>query len=550
MRYLTFFFVTLIITLNYNVAFAQNSAATKKLNPTEFKIFKKKIKGATISIDPRIELFQIFELVAGNPNVNGIETDYKLKIINYFQKHRNHPSLEFYRKNHQKYFKSIDAPYPLLISLNKDFAFRNDLIHNNWENHEDIDKLLDAIKVFALDTEFIQFFNSQSNFYELLIANTVYSLNDFDEKDRMLDYYGIDQKQEHTFNIVLNILGMGNFGPGIESNSGTEHYAIVSAGDSNGELPSFSKGPLEYLIWHEFGHSFTNPLVDKYWNEFHKLSVLNVPIKESMSAQAYKNWKAVVCEHMTRAVSCRMSASKYSEVYTDINTKRHEVGRKFIYTIPILDALKEYEQSRTVYPTLDSFMPILISRLKEIKQDSIDLWLTQVKEIRKPDLDDIPESSDFFERDNQLIIFSTGESDINANNKLKKYVFTRFPNIEIMADTLALKTNLSNYNLLVLGTPTGNKFIEKYISELPIKMNSEQLITNKIYEGTGYAFLTGWVHPQSTSKTMTLYIAQNPIDLVNFTMVDRGGTDYHIMKNLITLKAKDYIRINKIWSCK
>lgn len=59
--------------------------------------------------------------------------------------------------------------------------------------------------------------------------------------------------------------------------------------------------------------------------------------------------------------------------------------------------------------------------------------------------------------------------------------------------------------------------------------------------------MTGWTNPQNPDNVMTLYIAQNPKDLINFTWVRRGGTDYHIMKNLITLKADDYKQYMKVW---
>ena len=163
---------------------------------------------------------------------------------------------------------------------------------------------------------------------------------------------------------------------------------------------------------------------------------------------------------------------------------------------------------------------------------------------------DIPGHIDFFQRENQLMILSTSEKDTVADQQLKEYLSKRFGDLPTMDDTTALKTDLSKYNLFVIGTFDGNEFIKEHLELLPIHMDSNQLIAGKIYPGKGYAFMTGWIHPQNPEKVVTFYIAQNPKDLINFTWVKRGGTDYHIIKDLITLKADDYHRPMGIWMCR
>jgi hypothetical protein len=500
----------------------------------------------TVSIDPRIEFFQIFNFIGGNPGINTIDTDYKEKIIDYFKDYSAHPSLQYYRNNHQNFFTSIDAPYPFLLSLNNDFSFASQVISNEWPHHPEIDTLLSAFKEFAEDTDFASFFNSQQNYYDLLLENTTYIISDFDEKNRMLDYYG-SSRSGHDFGLVLNVLGMGNFGIGLKAKTSDEHYAVVSPGKSISGIPIYSKKELESLIWHEFGHSFTNPLIDKYWKDLEDLEHLLSSISESMSQQAYRSWRTVLYEHLTRALTCRFSADKYGELYTSLNQEKIELGRRFIYVKPIIEALKDYEKNRERYPTLDSFMPRIIERLKGLSENDIRELLAQVDVARKPTTDDIPENSDFFDRQNQLIILASGEKDTISDKELKAYISKIYPEIPTMIDTLAINTDLSDYSLFVIGTYNGNKFIEENIDSLPIHMDSNKLIADKIYEGTGYAFMTGWPNPQNSTNVMTLYIAQNPKDLINFTWVRRGGTDYHIMKNLITLKADDYQQYMKVW---
>ncbi|MBV6647804.1 MAG: DUF4932 domain-containing protein [Cyclobacteriaceae bacterium] len=502
---------------------------------------------ASLSVNPIIEFFEIFNMMAGNPNINEVDAEYKLAALNYFQSYREHPSLNYYRKNFHKFFQSIDAPYPLLYSLGSDFNFREDLIDNKWKYHPEIDTLLSVFRNFSQDTDFSNFFNSAGNYFDILLNSTAYTLSDFNEKERMLNYYGIEEDENHSFHLVLNTLGFGNFGTGIKSKNSEEHYATVSAGRSISGIPIYTKSSLENLIWHEFGHSFTNPLVDKYWSKFEELNHLHPPIKESMAAQAYLEWKSVVYEHMTRALNCRFEAAKYGESYSQLSQERIELGRRFIYVPLIVDQLKIYEQNRGTYRCLDNFITQIINRLSQLTEEEIIGLNEEVDAIRTPNIDDIPENGDFFEMENQLMILSTSEKDSIGDRQLKEYLANQYPNLKTIADTLALKSDLSNFNLFVIGSFDGNEFIRQHINDLPIQMDSAKLIAGKTYHGDGYAYLTGWVHPNNPDKVVTYYIAQNPKDLLNFKWVRRGSTDFHILKNLVTIRADEYRRNMRIW---
>jgi hypothetical protein len=515
----------------------------------KFEQFKHEINGVEISIDPRIEFFQILNLVGGNPAINTTEMDYKLDIIRYFDKYKNHSAFNYLRNNYSKFFTSIDAPYSLLLSLNNDFTFREDLVDNNWINKPDIENLLDVMRTFLIESDFVKFFNSQAEFYELVLTNTIYTLSDFDEKNRIIHYFGNENADDHHFVLILNFLGFGNFGKGIRTVKGEDHFAIVSPGSGNGVLPVFEKNQMLALIWHEFCHSFSNPLVDKYWKDFDSLFHLYEPISESMKGQAYDNWHSVVYEHLVRAVTCRLGAIKYSEDFAQVNLNRIEIGQKFIYTIPIIESLKEYERSRDRYPALDGYIPTILNTLKNVSKDSIDSWLKRTEQIREPDIEDIPSNGEIYDRENRLLILSTCEEDTSANRRLREYIMKTHHDYKFVADTIALNMDLKDYNLFAIGTPWGNKFIETYMRLLPIKITKERLIANQEYEGKGYAIFTGWINPFNQENVMTIYASQNPANLINFGMVPRGSTDYQIVKDLITLKAADYKRYKKMWIC-
>ncbi len=134
-------------------------------------------------------------------------------------------------------------------------------------------------------------------------------------------------------------------------------------------------------------------------------------------------------------------------------------------------------------------MPKIIASLKSVGQADIDRWMAETEQIRKPDLAAIPTVGDIYDKKNILFIYATGETDQVADRKLKDFM-DKFKNqVEILkeakmvADTVALKMDLSSYNLSVWGTPRGNKFLEKYMSQIPLRITGEQVVAENIYSG-------------------------------------------------------------------
>lgn len=120
----------------------------------------------------------------------------------------------------------------------------------------------------------------------------------------------------------------------------------------------------------------------------------------------------------------------------------------------------------------------------------------------------------------------------------------------VVADTIALKMDLSVYHLSVWGTPKGNKFLQKYFDQIPLQIEDKRVIGENIYEGTGYGILIGWVNPFNKEKVMAIYTGQNPADVVDFNNIPNGSGNYHIFNNKITIKQSTFSRQGEIWFAK
>ena len=119
---------------------------------------------------------------------------------------------------------------------------------------------------------------------------------------------------------------------------------------------------LRGLVWHEFGHSFVNPEVERLSASLEKSSKLMNPIAAKMRASAYQQWQTVVIEHVDRAVAARLAFRELGEDAGEQALAKEEAS-SFAYVGALAERLKEYEQHRDRYPTFRDFAPRLIATL-------------------------------------------------------------------------------------------------------------------------------------------------------------------------------------------
>lgn len=545
--------ITILILVLY--PFRQSAESLPVKN--KYKECKLVLNGVNFSVDPRIELFHTVEVIQGVPFVNFIELDYKQKIASHFQHTKTHPLFAFLDKNQMygKLFTTIDAPILMMLHLTNDLEWRKD-IEVPESKRPALDSLRVLMKDFAEASNYTGFFNSNADLYNVSLTTLTYNLPGFDEKNRLMDYCGNQNHKGYEFNVILNFLGWGNFGPRIFNKDGAQLYAVIAPEKTAIRVPTFDVGALYRLLWHEFAHSFANPAEEKIAGEFDKFEKLWEPVKESMWAQAYHSWQSVVKEHLTEAIACRMAALKFGEDAAELNYVRPQKGRRWIYLNPLLKALKYYEANREVYPTLESFMPKIAEAFQGISQQDIDSWLAEMEALKKPNLKAIPTVGAIYDTKNILIIVSSNETDREADRRLKDFIdrykdrIKTLKDAAIVADTTALAMDLADYNLSVWGTPSGNKFLQKHLSQIPVVVHDDKIIGESVYEGTGYGLLIGWVNPFNPQNVMAIYTGQNPADLIDFNRIMNGGGNYHIFKNFITIKQGSFVKNGSVWVAK
>jgi hypothetical protein len=327
--------------------------------------------GITVTIDPRIELIATIQILyQGYPVVTQYDFDYKREVLTRFAPFANHPAEKLFQEMAPNGFNFYIPPEVMLyLSAPPDLKVNKPIpeeLVKRAGGKEKLMQFIDALRQFAKESNFMDFVRSHAPFYQQVLSNERAKLKGIDV--RVIEkYYGARQ---HTYNIILSpLLHDGAFGPRVAYKDGLyDLYSINGTNKVERDVPTFGTPEhFRYLVWHEFSHSFVNPMVEKHVADIARYSFLLTPIETQMRRAGYRVWETAVLEHIVRAVTVRLS---YRELGKEAGDRafKDETERGFAYVGNICERLKEYEARRSQYRTLDSFWPELLKAFEQSEQ--------------------------------------------------------------------------------------------------------------------------------------------------------------------------------------
>jgi hypothetical protein len=222
-----------------------------------------------------------------------------------------------------------------------------------------LDAWLEALRDFARVTRFTDFFTAHRRTYRALERQVITELANTDITGAFERYYGARPRSYHV--VLSPLLHPGGFGARVKSPAGLEIYSILGPlRGLDGGLADFGAGAtLRRLLWHEFGHSFANPLVDRHAGRVRRAGALYAPVSAEMRRQAYGNWMVTVREHVVRAIVVRLVTLHAGE-REGRRVLDEELSSGFAYIGALCRRLEEYDRNRDRYPTFDVFFPRLL----------------------------------------------------------------------------------------------------------------------------------------------------------------------------------------------
>ncbi len=524
-------------------------AAQKGGNAPKFNTARMELNGFIYTIDPRIELYNVLSALNGSPFITPEKLKYKEEVLEHFATYSNLPSAQHFLKTLQGGWDLSAGPH-FFLHLDENLNYVGGLdtmIVNMSGGIENVQSLAKDVKQFADESGFYQFYNEHLPFYNLVLANAKYNFSEVDERERLERFYGM---KNASYTVVLNILeGSGNFGVIVGDNL----YALIGCETVHGDIPSYSPDYGFYgLVYHEFSHSFCNPLVYANGAAFMQCSHLFDPIKTSLEQQGYNNWLTAVHEHLVRASTVMLAEDKFGKEIAELKFYRKEIGARFIYVEPLMEKLREYLQNRSKYKDYKAFFPEIIKTMQGITEAQVKELEPKIFMMRKPDVEAVPMPRDIHFDSTLIVVLPTNERNAEANKQVTDYamMFAGFVNGKptIVTDKEALGLDLSQHDLLVVGTVQGNLFLQKHIKDIPLIIKDDYLIAKEKLLGSEFQFTLTWLNPDDPKRLMWVLSAQKPENIKEFEFsFYKEQYHYWIARNHTTIVGGNFSRQMEVW---
>jgi hypothetical protein len=492
-----------------------------------------------ITIDPRFELFSVVAFLSDygqrTPLITRFDFPYKREVTAYFAPYKDHPAVKLFRElSSSPYSFRYDTPPVAILCLSDppDLRIQSEIPKLTLSlsgGKEKLEQFFEELRSFARTTNFTAFFEAHRDLYAKSIENAQKQADGVDLIASLEKYFGMKQ---HSYNIIIVPLQSGSFGPKTGTN---DIYNICGPDSIAGDVPVISG--VRNICWHEFGHSFVNPIAEQYLPELRDYSALFDPIAGSMHCGGYDNLEGYVYEHVLRAVNIRLIAIHLGEE----KAKEALQGNRsmgFVYVETLAEKLKQYETQRDKYRTFEDFFPQLVAVFDQLSKENLSdsfYAFPFTGTIRSV----VSDYKDVF-------IVPSRENDNETQSKILRYVEYMRDKYHkgslILTDEEALKQDLSSHSLMVFGTMNGNLWLDKYKDSLPFHIDADKITVDETpYPGGHFKLITAWPNPQDSSRGMVIYTAQEAGDILGSYDVPIWRADYVIARDNNALKSGSYV---------
>jgi len=528
--------------------FNQVLVSGQTLQPVERTIGK-----LHISIDPRMEILTTIQLLSIDTRVNR-SAPYSMDVLNYFESFSSHEAVLMTNNLLQKHGFATDAPVTLMLHLSQlpeleqQIAYTDYLMERSGEG-DNLEQYRKTIKQFAEISNFEDFWNSKVSFYNQILDLTIAELAERDVVKALEDYY-LETKE--SYNIIIMPSFSGGVGPQITDADGKEIiYSCFAPTNMKDDIPYLNESSLLFLIWHEFGHSFVNPITEKYSDKITSAGLYE-PIKSYMLRQGYGNWEICINELIVRAIHIRLY-----DLHLGIQQSKalleSELRQRFIYIEPLVEKLKNFEVQRDKDKvTFSEFYPELLNVLDSLQKT--EYWKQFNLNFDGPIYGPIMDEKVAF-------IYPTHDLDTEAlkiaqseASQLFDFITKIKGGIILLADTAALKTDLSEHAIMAYGTIESNLFLKRYADTFPFRIENQTIYADKEHSGKGVKFISCVLNPLNPKKGMSIHTAlsNREIQGINEAFIEGNfpflSTDYILFLNRETVISKGFYNKDEKWS--
>jgi len=456
----------------------------------------KTIGKLNITVDPRLELLSAVQVISDYPTINR-KAPYSTELMQFFGRYNSHEACQLTSKLATDFDFVHDAPVDFMLRLSQVPELKivhpfSDRMIERANGKENLEKYGAALHHFAVKSNFAGFWDSKKPWYQKMVDYTANDLSDFDPVGKLESYYN---ESKNNYTVTLSPSFAGGYGLRVPaSNGGLDIYGCLNVSEMKDGVPYFSKLGLSHFVWHEFSHSFINPLTDKYKARIEATSKLFAPLETEMS---YNKWWNCVNEHVIRAIYIRLISAYENEDAAKMQLE-NEKSLHFAYIEPLVEKLKQFEKERQAKNiTFSEYYPTLLAVFDSLSHSNNEYLLNppflgpirMVLGSRKI-----------------AIIYPTNDLDTTALHSLYDYtsnIHKMKSEVSILcSDSAALKMDLTDYSIMAYGTIESNLFLNKHKESFPFKITGNTIFTDKKHEGTKLRIITCLPNPYNNKKGM------------------------------------------------
>ena len=317
----------------------------------------------SVKVDKRIELYFVTAYMSDSffkkwLTIN--DADYARELENYFADFKSHPAITFFEET-WKPDMSTYIPPEIMIYLSSSIEEQKELkipkeIVDHIGGKDKKDEFIKQIRDFSKASNYDEFYKLHQDYYTSLSSKVLKLLKKKNCIPKLNEFYGIEHN--HYYVLLVPFLGPGNgYGPSIESEDGKKDvFCLLSPYQDDEQIIN--------MLWHEFGHSFVNPLVAKNLMKVNERKDLYDPISSSMQP-LYSDWENSLSEHLVRVNTTELIRSEYGKRTAKQKMHAHE-SQGFIYMKPLTSLIEDYVSNRSSFPTFEAFFPQILDKLKSM----------------------------------------------------------------------------------------------------------------------------------------------------------------------------------------
>lgn len=327
--------------------------------------YEQKVSDKMRVIFPKnLSLLHILVMISpyGNEEEGSFTHPLAKKAREYFEPHKDHPAVVTTYKLIKQYRYNLFNYVAFYITDLPDVQIRKDVTlplgYLNYMNRTD--SYSKDVLNFYETANFEGFWKKYQGEFQSIVERCAESISPFNFPSLLENFYGESFKQYYfaPCPFMMHLIRRAE----VPDKSGDVTVYYLAGPDFFSEKEKY----ISYAF-HEFSHSFIEPIAKKFSGRIKRLRYLYGPMKNELAQLGYMSWYGGFIEHLTRAAQVFFMKEIFGEETGERTAaEQKKLGFKLIDVF--YSAFETYNRSRQQFPNFESFFPHLLTEIERIEK--------------------------------------------------------------------------------------------------------------------------------------------------------------------------------------